>query len=179
MIDSIKFSGSGATPTPTPIPTSTPTPTPTVAATPTPTATVTPTPTVTATPTPTRVATPTPTATPIPTPTPTGGGTAYYEAEASNNTLSGAAVRASSSNCSGGQKVGYLGNGANNYIIFNGINVTSSGSYTLTIYYLTAETRTFYINVNGSSGPTVSCNSSGGWDTVGTMTTDHQFKLRQ
>ena len=168
MIDSIKFSGSGATPTPTPIPTSTPTPTPTVAATPTPTRAATPTPTATVTPT--ATATPTPTATGTPTPTPAGGGTAYYEAEASNNTLSGAAVVASDSNCSGGKKVGYLGNGANNYVIFNGINVTSSGSYTLTIYYLSAEARTFDVSVNGGTGIVVNCNSSGGWSTVGTIT---------
>ena len=71
----------------------------------------------------------------------------------------------------GRQKVGYLGNGANNYVIFNGINVISSGSYTLTIYYLSAEARTFDVSVNGGTGIVVNCNSSGGWSTVGTITT--------
>lgn len=148
LVDSIKFTGGGSTPTPT--------------LTPAPTATPTPTPAVTATPTPTVAGTPTP--------TPTGGGTVYFEAEAANNTLSGAAVIVNEASCSGGKKVGYLGNGANNYVTFNGINVTSGGNYTLTIYYLSAETRTFYTSVNAGAGPTVACNSSGGWSTVASIT---------
>lgn len=126
------------------------------------------TPAPTSTPGPTGTPAPTPAATSTPTP---GGGTAYYEAEAANNTLAGAAVVTNEPSCSGGKKVGYLGNGSNNYLIFNGVNVTSGGSYTLTIYYLSAETRTYYLGVNGGSGPAVICNSSGGWSTVGTITT--------
>src|SRR5207302_1845285 len=49
------------------------------------------------------------------------GGTSatHIEAEASGNTLAGAAVIASCSACSGGNKVGYIGNGSANYVTIN------------------------------------------------------------
>lgn len=95
-----------------------------------------------------------------------GGSTSSYEAEASNNTLAGGAVVTNSSNCSGGKKVGYIGNGGT--LQFNGVNLGSAGSYTMTIHYLTAETRNMHISVNGGSATNVSFGSTGGWDTVGT-----------
>lgn len=96
-----------------------------------------------------------------------GGGSTSYEAEASNNTLAGGAVVANSSNCSGGKKVGYIGNNSGT-LQFNGVSASSAGSYTMTVHYLTAETRNMYISVNGGTATNVSFGSSGGWDTVGT-----------
>jgi len=103
----------------------------------------------------------TPTNTPTPTPTP-------YEAESSSNTLTGRAAVASCSNCSGGQKVGYVGNGdgqGEGTLQFNGINVASSGSYQITIYYLNGDSgnRTAQMSVNGGAATNVSFPSTGSW----------------
>lgn len=75
------------------------------------------------------------------------------EAEASGNTLAGAAAVASCAACSGGSKVGYLGNGAGNYVTVNNVNAATAGSHTLTFAYLVSGTRTFDISVNG--GPDI------------------------
>ncbi|WP_284044125.1 DUF4832 domain-containing protein [Actinoplanes sp. M2I2] len=87
----------------------------------------------------------------------TGGGPAGYEAEAGTRT-GGAAVSACAA-CSGGQKVGWLGNGAT--LTFTG--VTGGGPRTVTFHYLTAETRTATVN-----GQSVTFPATGSWDTVGT-----------
>lgn len=70
----------------------------------------------------------------------TGTGTiSSYEAEAAENTLSGAVRRQSSSTASGGYNVGYIGNGSNNTLQFNHINVDAAGTYKLVIRYTNAE----------------------------------------
>ncbi len=88
-----------------------------------------------------------------------GSGGTHIEAEASGNTIAGAARIATCTACSGGKKVGYIGNGAANYITVNGINEPTAGSYTLTFAYLVSGTRTFDISVNG--GPDIVENLSG------------------
>src|SRR6185437_5710288 len=81
------------------------------------------------------------------------GGTSatHIEAEASANTLAGAAVIASCSACSGGKKVGYIGNGAANYVTINNISESAAGNYTLTVAYVLNGSRSFYLSVNGGS----------------------------
>ncbi|KAF0096039.1 MAG: fibronectin type III domain-containing protein [Puniceicoccaceae bacterium 5H] len=104
--------------------------------------------------------------------TPVGSGSGSsvtYEAEASGNTLSGDAVVSSSTNSSGGMKVGYLGNGS--ALTFNSLAVGSSGSHTLTVYYLSAEARDLRISISGGASSTHSLAGSGGWDTVGSFST--------
>ncbi|HVU70263.1 MAG TPA: carbohydrate-binding protein, partial [Ktedonobacteraceae bacterium] len=115
--------------------------------------------------------TPTPTPTPTMTPTPTPHPTTSYEAEASNNTLAGGAVVSSCSSCSGGEKVGYIGNGGT--LTFNGVSASSAGSYTVTIYYLNGESgnRTASLSVNGGSSTTLTFSPTGGWNNVGSLTT--------
>ena len=115
--------------------------------------------------------TPTRTNTPItPTNTPTSGNGTSYEAEASGNTLAGGAVRASCGACSGGNKVGYVGNNSGT-LQFNGINATSAGSTALTISYLSGEARSAQISVNGGAATTLNFASTGSWTTVGTLQT--------
>ena len=93
------------------------------------------------------------------------GGT--YEAEASGNTLAGGAVTAGCASCSGGQKVGYLGNNSGT-LTFNNVYVSSAGSYTLNVSYCSAEVRSLSLRVNGGTAATYSLGSTGGWDIVGT-----------
>ncbi len=88
-----------------------------------------------------------------------------YEAEAVGNTLTGGAAVSNGANCSGGKKVGYIGNNSGT-LQFNNVNASTAGGYTMTIYYLSAEARSLTYSVNGGAGTTVSLNSSGGWETV-------------
>lgn len=73
----------------------------------------------------------------------------YYEAESKSNLLAGTAVTAGSAFCSGGQKVGYVGNGAGNTLTFPDIQVDESGSYTLRLFYCCGEKRKVVLTVNG------------------------------
>ena len=87
------------------------------------------------------------------------GGAVRIEAEAPANTLAGAAKVATCTACSGGHKVGYIGNGTANYVVVNGINETSAGARTLTITYLLSGSRSLYISVDG--GPDIVENLTG------------------
>ncbi|MCD8314606.1 MAG: glycoside hydrolase family 97 C-terminal domain-containing protein [Firmicutes bacterium] len=84
----------------------------------------------------------------------------YYEAESSSNTISGAAVVQTSAFCSGGAKVGYIGYSGNT-LTFNNVTVEADGTYTLTVYYCSGETRSLTITVNGTDTYTLSGLNSG------------------
>jgi len=117
--------------------------------------------------TPTNTAVP-PTATPTSTPS----STTSYEAESSSNTLAGGAVVSACGPCSGGNKVGYVGNNSGT-LQFNGVNASTAGSYTLTTYYTNGDTvsRSASISVNGGAGTNVTFPVTGGWTTVGSVQT--------
>ena len=90
---------------------------------------------------------------------PTSGHATRIEAEASGNTIAGAAKIATCAACSGGKKVGFIGNGAANFVTINNINEAAKGQHTLTFAYLVSGTRTFAISVNG--GPDIQVNLTG------------------
>lgn len=92
-----------------------------------------------------------------------------YEAEASANTLAGQAARRSSSGASGGALVGYVGNGTANYLQFNNITSTA-GTHQVTIYYTSGENRSLQVSANNGAATTVTTPSTGGWDTVASVT---------
>ena len=73
------------------------------------------------------------------------------EAEASGNTLAGAAAVATCAACSGGKKVKFVGNVAANTVTINNITVASAGSRQLTITGAVNGTRTFDLSVNGGA----------------------------
>jgi len=119
------------------------------------------------------IATPTLISTPIPTPTLTPVPSISYEAESSQNTLSGNAGAVSCSGCSGGYRICCLGvqpNEPNGTLQFNNVNKSDAGSYTMTIYYAEGDSgsRTGYVSVNG--GPAIAYTGfyTGSWDTVET-----------
>lgn len=89
-----------------------------------------------------------------------------YEAEA--GTLAGQAAVRSSSGASGGALVGYVGGGTANYLQFNNVNATA-GSHQVTIFYASGEARSLTVSVNGGTAVNVSTPSTGGWDTVGSV----------
>lgn len=139
-----------------------------LAQTPTPTATGSPSPTTTPSPSPTATATPSSTATPTPTPP---GSCISYEAETSSNTLTGSAVVLSCPTCSGGVKVGYVGNNSGT-LQFNGVSAIAPGRYSVTICYANGDpVRYALLSVNGSVGTPLSFPSTGSFQTVGSIQT--------
>jgi hypothetical protein len=100
----------------------------------------------------------------------TGGDptTPSVEAENPANTLTGGAVTASCSACSGGSKVGYIGNGAT--LTFNQVGASTAGTRSLAISYLSAVARTATIRVNNGAATTVSFPATADWNTVGVRT---------
>src|SRR5690348_8906640 len=85
-----------------------------------------------------------------------------YEAEASGNTLAGGAKVASCSPCSGGKKVGFVGNNAGT-LQFNGVTTGAAGSATLTIAYASGQARNASLSVNGGTATSISFASTGSY----------------
>ncbi|AGZ41275.1 DUF4832 domain-containing protein [Actinoplanes friuliensis] len=92
-----------------------------------------------------------------------GGTPVSYEAEAGGNTRTNGAVVAACAACSGGSKVGYVGNGAT--LVFNGVAGGTGGNRAVTVHYTSAVTRTAVIN-----GQTVTFPATADWNTVGSTT---------
>lgn len=95
--------------------------------------------------------------------------TTIYEAESSANTLAGGARVTSCTPCSGGKKVGYVGNNAGT-LLFNGVMATTAGSVTLTIRYASGSARKASLSVNNGTAISISFASTGSFTTVGSKT---------
>jgi hypothetical protein len=91
-----------------------------------------------------------------------------YEAESSANTLAGGAVLQTCPTCSGGQKVGFVGNGGT--LTFDDVTAATSGTYQVTIAYCSGDPRPAMVSVNGGTPQALSFPSTGSFSTVGTMT---------
>lgn len=91
-----------------------------------------------------------------------------YEAEATGNTLAGGAVTAACGGCSGGSKVGYLGNGST--LTFTNVDGGNGGTRTVTLHYATQEARTARIQANGLTPQTVQFPPTADWVTTRTTT---------
>jgi Alpha galactosidase A/NPCBM-associated, NEW3 domain of alpha-galactosidase/Alpha galactosidase C-terminal beta sandwich domain len=93
-----------------------------------------------------------------------------YEAEAAANTIAGGAGAAACPTCSGGQKVGFVGEGGT--LTFNDVSVPAAGTYQVTMAYLdgSATGRQADVSVNGGPAQLVQFTPTGSFSTVGTMT---------
>jgi len=90
-----------------------------------------------------------------------------YEAE--SGTLAGGAVVLSCPTCSGGAKVGYVGNNSGT-LQFNDVTANTPGTNVVTIWYTNGDAvRYALLSVNGSSGTPVSFPSTGSFQTVGSI----------
>ena len=98
-----------------------------------------------------------------------------YEAEAATNTLAGGAVVQSCATCSGGSKVGNVGEGGT--LTFTGVTAPAAGTYNVTLAYCdgSATGRPATISVNGGTPADVSFTPTGSFTTVGTMTVPLQL----
>jgi alpha-galactosidase len=95
-----------------------------------------------------------------------------YLAASSSNTLAGGAVVQTCSACTGGQKVGYVGEGGT--LTFNGVSASSAGVFPVTIEYCDGTSgdtgRSATITVNGTVVQTVVFTPTGSFTTPGTVT---------
>jgi hypothetical protein len=78
---------------------------------------------------------------------------------------------ATPSGASGGALVGSIGDGTANYLQFDNVAGTTSGTHQLTIYYAAGENRSLTVSTNGGPATSVTTPSTGGWDTIGSVTT--------
>jgi hypothetical protein len=95
-------------------------------------------------------------------------GATSYEAEAPTSTLAGGAVVQSCTTCSGGNKVGFVGEGGT--LTFTGVTAPSAGTYNVTIAYCDGDGRPAQVSVNGGTPQDLSFTPTGSFSTVGTMT---------
>lgn len=88
----------------------------------------------------------------------------FREAESPVNTFSGSAGADNCDACSGGQKVRFIGNDRDDYMVFNNVTVDEAGEYELFIDYTVNGTRSFFVSVNGGAGIEVPATGTS-WDT--------------
>ncbi len=94
--------------------------------------------------------------------------TKSYEAESSANTLAGGARVASCSSCSGGKKVGFVGNGSGT-LTFNGVSADMAGSQTVAVTYASGTVRSASFSVNNGASKSVSFAATGSFSTPKTV----------
>ena len=98
--------------------------------------------------------------------------TTDYLAASSSSTLAGGAVVQSCSACTGGEKVGYVGEGGT--LTLNGVSASSAGTYPVLIEYCDGSSgdtgRSATITVNGVVVQTVVFTPTGSFSTPGTVT---------
>lgn len=85
-----------------------------------------------------------------------------YEAEDPGNVLSGNASAGDCHGCSGGQKVGFLGQGG--AVEFADVHAPEAGTYRLTFSYTSGDPRDIRVSVNGAAQSTLALPDSGGWE---------------
>jgi hypothetical protein len=120
--------------------------------------------------------------------TPASGAMDAYEAEATDNILSGTARVMSDPAASGGSYVGEIGNGAANTLQFNNIGVPSSGTYRMVVRFANAENKGSHdyniqvvdryadIRVNGGMAKRVYFRNTFAWNVYRTAVVDVELK---
>jgi len=78
--------------------------------------------------------------------------------------------------CSCGMKAGWLGRKAQNDLQWEHVWSKTGGTYTMTIGYISGENRQMTLEVNGRRVKVLTNLNSGGWATVGTVSTDVELQ---
>lgn len=99
--------------------------------------------------------------------------TAYLSSyqEITNNAASETAVYEANKNASGGMVAGWLGRKSTNDLQWRNVYSKEGGKYRMTLAYVSGESRSLVLEVNGKRVKSVSLNS-GNWDTFKTYTFD-------
>src|SRR4029453_9926368 len=98
-----------------------------------------------------------------------------YEAESSDNTITGGAEIQSCPTCSGGADGGFVGNNSGT-LQFNGIAANASGRLNVRIWYTNGDAvRYALLSVNGGPGTPLSFPSTGSFQTAGSIQTTLNF----
>ena len=79
-------------------------------------------------------------------------------------------------NCSGGCKVNWLGRSADNDLQWRDVYCPVAGKYRLTFAYVSGESRSMQLYVNGERLQNLTSMNSGGWDKVATRNVTVQLK---
>ncbi len=79
-------------------------------------------------------------------------------------------------NCSGGCKIGWLGRSADNYLEWRDVYSATGGKYRLTFGYISGESRTMQLYVNGERVQNLTALNSGSFNRVGTKIVTVQLK---
>ena len=90
--------------------------------------------------------------------------TSYQEIK--SNETEGTAIYSNDALCSGGVKVGWLGDGESNDIQWRNVFSNEGGEYTLSVAFITGDARPMSVSINGGT-PIETTVNSGGWGTVG------------
>ncbi len=100
----------------------------------------------------------------------------FYEAE--HASVSGIAAVTAGKYCSGGAYVGYVGGGADNAVTFRNVYVEKEGTYPLRIYYISGETRSLKIDINGRYATTRNglYANQNDWSGIAAVTVDVSLK---
>lgn len=86
-----------------------------------------------------------------------------YEAEATGNLFNNTVLTSDpDQKCSNNQYIGFIGNG--NTLTFSNVTVPTAGTYVMTVYHMTGETRSTYFKVNAQAGETYSFSSTGSYN---------------
>jgi hypothetical protein len=106
--------------------------------------------------------------------------TAYLSAyqEIENNQTAQSAIFSEDANCSGGVKVGYLGQRTTNDLQWRNVYSKDGGSYKMTLDYICGESRNLSLEVNGKRIKTLNLNS-GSWSKVKSATFDIELQPGQ
>jgi hypothetical protein len=93
-----------------------------------------------------------------------------FEAESAANTLGGSARVHNNPEASNGHTIGGIGRGPANTVRFNGLGVPASGTYTLTVFYISGDgDRAGTIRVNGRLVGVMTFPGTGDWHTLGSL----------
>lgn len=98
-------------------------------------------------------------------------GAMTLEAESAANTRGGAAAVTPCPGCSGGARVGSVGNGSANTLRFTGVTASATGPAVVSIAYVNGDPtpRTATLTTNGQGPTVVAFPPTGSWTTTGTV----------
>lgn len=99
--------------------------------------------------------------------------TAYQEL--TNNQTAPSGIYEENDACSGGAKAGWLGQKATNDLQWRDVYSKNGGNYTMTIDFISGETRNITVEVNGKRIKQLSANS-GGWNVIKSVSLDIELQ---